>query len=202
VRLLRRRTAGQAEDTAADETVEVGAADLRHSSGKGRPTPKRREAQRRRTGPIAAPRTPAEARRMRSARRSESRAETQAGIRAGEEKYLLPRDRGPARKLVRDIVDSRRNVGSLFLIIVAVVFIGYLVPSAAVRAFSLSLWMAVFAVLLIDSIFLTVKIRRMVRERLPETGKTGRIAWYGVTRATMIRRWRMPPPQVKVGEKI
>jgi Protein of unknown function (DUF3043) len=200
--LLRRRTAGQAEDTGPAEAPASDAADTRHGSGKGRPTPKRREAQRRR-GPVAAPRTPAEARRMRASRRAETRAETSAGVRAGQEKYLLPRDRGPARKLVRDVVDSRRNAGSLFLLVAVVVFVGYLVPSPQVRAFTVSLWMAVFAVLIIDSIILGTRIRRVLREREPDAvERPGRLVWYGVTRATMIRRWRMPPPQVKVGEPI
>ena len=38
---------------------------------------------------------------------------------------LLPaRDRGPVSKLVRDVVDSRRNVGSFFLVVAAVALIG------------------------------------------------------------------------------
>jgi Protein of unknown function (DUF3043) len=206
VRLLRRRTAGQAEDTAPDELVEAPTSDAvdarRTTAGKGRPTPRRREAQKRRTGPIAAPRTPAEARRMRSARRAETRAETSAGMRAGQEKYLMPRDRGPARKLVRDIVDSRRNAGSLFLLVAVVVFVGYLVPNPRIRTFTVSLWMAVFAVLIIDSVILGTRIRRTLRQREIESSeRPRRLVWYGVTRATMIRRWRMPPPQIKVGEQ-
>ena len=35
-------------------------------------------------------------------------------MRAGDERYLLARDRGPERALVRDIVDSRRTVGTCF----------------------------------------------------------------------------------------
>lgn len=34
---------------------------------------------------------------------------------AGEEAYLLPRDRGPVRRYVRDVVDSRRNLLGLFM---------------------------------------------------------------------------------------
>jgi hypothetical protein len=34
---------------------------------------------------------------------------------AGDDAYLLPRDKGPVRRLVRDIVDSRRNVLGLFM---------------------------------------------------------------------------------------
>ena len=34
---------------------------------------------------------------------------------AGEEGYLLPRDQGPIRRYVRDVVDSRRNLLGLFM---------------------------------------------------------------------------------------
>ena len=34
---------------------------------------------------------------------------------AGEDAYLLPRDKGPVRRYVRDVVDSRRNVLGLFM---------------------------------------------------------------------------------------
>ena len=34
---------------------------------------------------------------------------------AGDDAYLLPRDKGPVRRYVRDIVDSRRNVLGLFM---------------------------------------------------------------------------------------
>ena len=34
---------------------------------------------------------------------------------AGEEAYLLPRDQGPIRRYVRDVVDSRRNLLGLFM---------------------------------------------------------------------------------------
>ena len=41
----------------------------------------------------------------------EARAEQRAGMMAGKEEFLLARDQGPERRLVRDIVDSRRNIG-------------------------------------------------------------------------------------------
>jgi hypothetical protein len=203
VRLLRRRS--QAEQERAAEPVEgAGAEDARHSSGKGRPTPKRREAQRRRTGPVAPPpRTRREAYRRSKEQNAVRRVEYREGIRSGDEKYLPVRDRGPVRGLVRDIVDSRRNAGGLFLLVALVVFVGYLVPDARVRAFTVTLWMTVFLLLVLDSIFLGFRIRRLVRERHPDAKEsTGRLVWYGISRATMIRRWRMPAPRVTVGEKV
>jgi hypothetical protein len=203
--LLRRRTTGQAdEELSVEPNGSVDAVDPRRPTGKGRPTPKRREAQRRRTGPVAPPpRTRREAYRRMKDQSSVRRVEAREGMKAGEEKYLPNRDRGPVRGMVRDVVDSRRNAGGLFLFVALFVFIGYLTPNAQVKAYSMSLWLAVFAVLIIDSFFLAFRIRRLLRERYPDAKeRTGRLVWYGVTRATMIRRWRMPAPRVKIGEKI
>jgi len=206
--LLRRRSQTEQERPAADPAAGAAggdaAADPRHPSGKGRPTPKRREAQRRRTGPVAPPpRTRREAYRRSKEQNAVRRVEHREGIRSGDPKYLTPRDRGPVRGLVRDIVDSRRNAGGLFLLVAVVVFAGYLVPDARVRAFTMALWLTVFLILVLDSIYLGFKIRRLVRERHPDaTERTGRLVWYGVSRSTMIRRWRVPAPRVTVGEKV
>jgi hypothetical protein len=207
--LLRRRSqvdaAGRSDrGDRADGEPSVEPLDSRHASGKGRPTPKRREAQRRRSGPVAPPpRTRREAYRRTKEQNAVRRAEYRAGMRSGDEKYLSPRDRGPVRGLVRDIVDSRRNAGGLFLLVAVVVFVGYLVPDPRIRAFTVSLWMTVFLLLVVDSLILGLKIRRMIRERFPDSEeRPGRLVWYGVSRATMIRRWRMPAPRVAVREKI
>jgi hypothetical protein len=208
VRLLRRRSP-VADERAAD-TADGGdaggldAADPRRPTGKGRPTPKRREAQKRRTGPVAPPpRTRREAYRRTKGEQSVRRAEFRQGMRTGDDKYMLARDRGPVRKLVRDIVDSRRNAGVLFLLIAFIAFFGLLMPSVQLRAYATSLWLAAFLLVVIDTIFLGVRIRREVRERHPDaTDRASRLILYGASRAVMIRRLRMPPPQVKVGDKV
>ena len=43
---------------------------------------------------------------------------------AGKEEFLMARDRGDERRLVRDIVDSRRNMASYFLPGALIVVIG------------------------------------------------------------------------------
>ncbi|NKV84949.1 DUF3043 domain-containing protein, partial [Rhodococcus hoagii] len=87
-------------------------------AGKGRPTPKRREARPKKRGPVApaplTPRKPAppqgQSRQQgRSARprppsAAPSSANRRARMLAGEEKYLLPRDKGPVRAYTRDLV--------------------------------------------------------------------------------------------------
>lgn len=179
------------------------ATDPRQTAGKGRPTPKRREAQGRRAGPLPPPpKTRREAYRRMRQRNTGRRGEIKAGMRSGDDRYLAARDRGPVRALVRDIVDTRRNIGSIFLIVAALVLVGYIVPSPQVRTWTLSLWMAVFVLIIGDSFVLAARIRRLVRERYPDQAKARGLVWYGIQRSTMIRRWRMPHARLRPGDPV
>jgi len=204
VKLLR-RSSSPADDvldhTTEDDVVEEPAA-THTTPKKGRPTPKRREAEGKRLGPVPPPpRTRREAARRLRDRNSEQRARTRAGMRAGDDNFLPVRDRGPARGLVRDVVDSRRNVASFFLLVAAIVLVSYAVPSTTVRAYAVSFWVVAFLLIIADSIVLGRRIRRTVAERFPNDTTRG-LVWYGVQRSTMIRRWRMPAARVKVGDQI
>src|SRR5207248_11521344 len=97
----------------------------------GKTTPKRPSGQARRVEPAPANRKEA-AKRIRERQRTE-RAEQRAAMMAGDERYLLPRDKGPERALARDVVDSRRTVGSRFFGAALVVFIGSRVRIPAVQ---------------------------------------------------------------------
>ncbi len=173
------------------------------ASGKGRPTPKRHEAQGRRPGP---PPPPPTTRKEAYKRMREQQAAQRTNVRraalAGEESALPARDRGPVRKLVRDIVDSRRNVGSLFLAVAGIALIGTIVPSLEVRSFATFLLFGYFLLLIGDSVVLGRRISRTVAERFPEEKRSRGVVWYGISRATMIRRWRFPKPQVQVGASV
>src|SRR3954453_1474305 len=75
--------------------------------GKGRPTPKRREAERRRKA-VVAPKTRKEAAQLQRERLRKTRRPTREGVARGDQRALAPRDAGPVRAFVRDYVDSRR----------------------------------------------------------------------------------------------
>jgi hypothetical protein len=176
---------------------------LARTSGKGRPTPKRSEAQGRRPGPPPPPPTTRrEAYKRTREQQAARRSETRQGAARGDDAYLPARDRGPARKLVRDIVDARRNVGSFFLAIAGVALIGTVVPSLVVRNYASFLLFGFFLLLVVDSVVLSRRIKRKVGARFPETQKTRSLAWYGISRATMIRRWRFPKPDVPLGADV
>lgn len=172
--------------------------------GKGRPTPKRKDAQARRRLVEAPPANRKEAAaRMRERQRTE-RAEAREGMMRGEDKYLLPRDKGPVRRLVRDIVDSRRTVGTFFLGGTLVVFLAAQpgLP-AQVRFFANILWAVLLLALLTDSVFLSFRIKKLVRERFPKnTERMMSLYLYGAMRATVFRRMRAPRAQINIGDKV
>jgi hypothetical protein len=106
------------------------------------------------------------------------------------------------RKLVRDVVDARRNVGSLFLVVAFASLIGNFVPSVAVKTYAMFLLMGFFVLLIVDSVVLGRRIKKKVAERFPEARTSRGLVWYGVSRATMIRRWRFPKPAVPLGADV
>jgi Protein of unknown function (DUF3043) len=192
-----------AETTTATATGDAGGESegrVVTTSGKGRPTPKRNVAQGRRPGPPPPPPTTRkEAYKRMRAQQAVRRTESRQGMARGDEAYLPARDRGPVRKLVRDIVDSRRNLGSFFLPVAALILVGYFVPNPAVQGYTVLLWMAYFVVFIGDSVVLGRRISRTVRSRFPDgQHKPRSLVWYGISRSTMIRRWRFPKPEVAV----
>jgi hypothetical protein len=143
------------------------------------------------------------AKRMRAKQR-EARAEARAGMIAGKEEFLPPRDKGPERALVRNIVDSRRNVASYFLPAALLVIIG---SSTAMPAFvqvgANLFWVLLALGVVVDSLLLTRKIKRLITERFPKAARPPKSHyWYAIMRSLNIRKLRMPAARVKLGEKV
>jgi hypothetical protein len=204
LRLPGRRNRAETTDTPSADASADHAEQWGPASGKGRPTPKRSQAQGRRQGPPPPPPTTRkEAYKRMRAQQAARRGEVRRGAARGEEAYLPARDRGPVRKLVRDIVDSRRSVGSFFLAIAAVAFVGTIVPNLAVRSYASFVLTGYLMLLVVDSVVLGRRIKRTVAERFADgSQKTKGAVWYGITRSTMIRKWRFPKPDVPVGAEV
>lgn len=78
---------------------------------------------------IAGPKLSKEERKAERAERRSRMNERRAKMMAGEEAYLLPRDQGPIRRYVRDVVDSRYNLLGMFMpLALALIFIMLAVP--------------------------------------------------------------------------
>jgi hypothetical protein len=173
-----------------------------YTPGKGRATPKRREARKRVAEPPPKDRKEA-TRRMRERLRAE-RAEARAGMMAGDEKYLPPRDQGPERALVRDIVDARRNIGTWFFGGAVVILIGTwpTVPDPIRVGFE-AMWLVLLVAVVIDSFLLCRLVKRLLRERYPKTAqRPAGLYTYAIMRAITLRRMRLPRPRVSVGDAI
>jgi Protein of unknown function (DUF3043) len=192
----------------------------RRTDPKGRPTPKRSEARRNpRKGPVApAPMTTAEARARRKSlagpklNREERRAQRTASrarmtdrrerMMAGDEAYLLPRDQGPVRRYVRDVVDSRRNVLGLFMpITLTLLFVMFALPQ--LQLYMSPAMLVLMVVMGADGLILSRKVSKLVDAKFPSnTESRWKLGIYAAGRATQMRRMRAPRPQVDRGSSV
>ncbi|GGM54030.1 hypothetical protein GCM10012275_26430 [Longimycelium tulufanense] len=175
------------------------------SQGKGRPTPKRRDAEGRRRGPVPPPpRSQREAyRRMRGNKEERRRAaaERRERMMAGDERYLLPRDRGPVKAYVRDLVDSRRNLMGMFMPLAIVVFLALFTPSPLIQQYASLIVMFMLLAMIVEAVVLGIYVTKRVRAKFPDARERGfTLGWYAFTRATQIRRLRVPKPRVGYGQ--
>ncbi|WP_173038726.1 DUF3043 domain-containing protein [Phytohabitans flavus] len=209
--LFRRKPADVVEDESPDEVISSGeetepSRPRGYTPSKkelGVETPKRVSSNRRRAAEPAPANRREAYRRMREKQR-EDRAEAAAGMRAGDERYLLARDRGPERLLVRNIVDSRRTVGTWFFGGALIVLIGSSAAMPpAVRLVSNLLWAALALGVVVDSVLISRKVKRLVRERFPKTTqRMGSLYLYAITRSITFRRMRTPKPKVQIGDAV
>lgn len=187
-----RRTIKPAEPAAVVDAP----SDARRAAGKGRPTPKRREAEPRSRGPVAPPPTTRrEAYKRGRAKTANKRGAVGESARTGAERAMPARDRGPIRKLVRDIVDTRRSVASLFLPFAVLFLAGYFIKDSRVQSYLVLVWTLFFVLVIVDSFVLGRRVSKLVKQQFPQEPVTMRsLIFYGVQRSTMIRRWRFPKP--------
>jgi hypothetical protein len=165
--------------------------------GKGRPTPKRSERTKRRSGPVAPPpQTRKEASQRKKAGLKAARGTARERSAAGDDRYMVKRDAGPVRRLVRDTVDGRRSAGVLVLPVAVLLVLSSLSRVEVVQAVVTTLWLATLLAVLVDVVVLSVLIRRRIRAEFPEQGRLGGHVAYGLLRSTVFRRWRMPPAAV------
>jgi hypothetical protein len=169
------------------------------TAGKGRPTPKRSEAERRRRQPYTAPKDRKEASRVSRDRQRADRARRMEAVRRGEEWALPPRDRGPGKALARDYVDSKRRVSEYYMYGLLVLLVLLFVPSTIVKSIVPLLVLAAVLVMAIEGIYLGRKVKSLAATRLPGESTRG-LSLYAAMRALQIRRLRVPKPRVKPGD--
>ena len=207
-------TDGKAQGSQGAQTPEAPAKSRPAAeAGKGRPTPKRSEAESNRyrtitgsatsgRGPVKAPDprrklTPEEKNRARADRTKQMQA-----MRRGEEWALGPRDRGPAKKLARDYVDAHRRPMEYYMyaliILILALFAGR--SSSAINLYMQDFLIAIILVIAVDAYLLRRSVIKLVNERLPNESTRG-LGFYAIMRGLQLRRFRTPATRLKPGDK-
>jgi len=169
--------------------------------GKGRPTPSRKEAEAAAKARAKPPRTRKEMTAAQRARSNEDRNRARQGMRNGEERYLLPRDRGPQRRFIRDFVDARFSFIELIIpLLVITMILGYSGQPSLAR-FGNALLFGSILLVAFDMVMLRLRLRRQLAARFPEEPVKG-TTYYAVTRAMQMKFMRLPKPQVKIGQEL
>lgn len=162
------------------------------TDSKGRPTPKRSDAAKRRGGPVAPP--PA-TRKEAAARLKAQQADNRKTLKAAGPAALLPRDVGPVRALVRDVVDARRSLGPLLLPVAVALPLANATHDRGFIAIITALWITTLGAVAIDTVLAGRSISRAVKEHFPQETKVRPHVSYGLLRGTSIKRFRRPAPR-------
>lgn len=179
--------------------------ELPKKAGKGKPTPPRKQQEMLRKKPVVGNRSPEAKRAAKRALQAE-RAKAREGLANGEDRYLTTRDRGPQRRLARDIVDSRFTAGELVL---PALFLVIIVSSIRTEDPVLDLYIqlgtliamwGLFVLVALDGFLLGKKTLRIVQEKYGDKTEKG-LRWYAAMRSIQMRGMRLPKPQVKRGNK-
>jgi hypothetical protein len=207
--VFRRRSAGATDGTSQDSPgaqspdspAEVKQPRSAAEAAKGRPTPKRSEAERNRRQPITgsraptAPRTPEDKAKARGERSRKYQA-----MKQGEAWALNPRDRGPVRALARDYIDSKRRISEYYMYILILLLAAVFLRNKTEQQYVSPLVLVLVVIIVVDAQLIRRSLRRLVGERLPGESTRG-LTVYAVMRALQIRRFRMPAPRVRPGDK-
>jgi Protein of unknown function (DUF3043) len=206
VRVFRRRAAATplAGDQDADTASDAGSDGQDRAGltpGKGRPTPKRSEAERRRRQPYAAPSDRKAANQQSKDRDRTARIRRMEAMKRGEDWALPRKDQGPVRALARDYVDSRRGVSEYYMFAVLALLVFLLIPVLRKSALVDYLVTLLLAVLVVEGLYVGNRVTRLARQRFPGQSTRG-LKFYTAIRATQFRKLRMPTPRVKPGDQI
>ncbi|MET9618909.1 MULTISPECIES: DUF3043 domain-containing protein [Kitasatospora] len=167
---------------------------------KGRPTPRRSDAEANRRTRVTVPKDRKEAARQSRERMRSEREKQRTALLEGDERYLPARDKGPVRKFVRDYVDARWSLAEFFLPAAVVILILSVVRVPALQLLSTLLFLAFFVLVILDFARLGLGLRKQLGERFAGQNTRGAVA-YGLMRILQMRRLRLPKPQVKRGAK-
>lgn len=170
--------------------------------GKGRPTPTRREAEAAARERAKLSRDKKALARHQRAQRGESSRKMREAMKSGDERFLPSRDKGPVRRLVRDVVDSRLTFGDIMLpVFLLVLLLGSGAFGDQARIFANALMMPLLLFAALDMVLIRRRVRKEIRKRFPDDPLKG-VGMYAIIRALNMRFLRLPKPQVRMGQPL
>jgi len=185
------------DGTSAGSAVPADEADT-NPHGKGRPTPRRRDAEAARKQQLRTPKDSRGARRATRERDREQRSKSRAAMLAGDERYFPPRDQGPVRAFTRDFVDSRFTIAEFFIFFAIIVLaLGFAPPEF--QQYSTLGFFALTLVIAVDTTILLVSLNVAAKREFPDKAERKGITLYAALRVLQLRRLRLPKPRVKRG---
>ncbi len=164
-------------------------------TGKGRPTPSRKQAQAAKAQPIVGGRDKA-ARKLQRQKDAEARERARVGMMQGDERFLTARDRGPQRRFARDYVDARFSLGEFLIPAMLVVLLMTFLPADWQVYSLLAIWIYL-GLSVLDAVMLGATLKRKLIAKFGEQSLQPGFRWYAAMRAFQFRMLRMPKPQVK-----
>ncbi|MFK4760203.1 DUF3043 domain-containing protein [Microbacterium sp. ZW T5_45] len=168
------------------------------TSGKGRATPTRAEQEAARRRPLVA--NTKEAKAAARAELNERRNRAQAGLAAGEEKYLPARDKGPQRRWVRDYVDAGWHPAEFVMGIMVLVIIASLVPITVIAYWAYLVMLGYLVISIGGMVLLAQRVKRKAAAKFGKERLERGLGWYAAMRSLQMRFMRLPKPQVRRGD--
>ena len=163
-------------------------------TGKGRPTPKRKEREAANIKPIVGNRSK-EAVAAARARQAKQRKQQRAAMLAGDERYLLGRDRGPQRKIVREVLDNRFTFIEGLLLIMIVFLLFSNMTSVENQSIITFIMFGVLGICCLEVTWLNSVARKRIREKMGTDVVIQKGTWfYILMRGMQPRPLRIPKP--------
>ncbi len=188
-----RRTKSETDTTSAQVAEKPG--------GKGRPTPSRREAEAAAKARAKVPRTRKEQAKAQRASRSESSQQVRKAMKTGDERYYMPRDKGPVKRFCRDFVDHRFSFIELLVpLLILTMVLGYS-GNPNLRSIGNTVLLGTILLVVADILMMRRRLRKEIARRFPNEDPKG-TTYYAVMRSLQMKFMRLPKPQVKIGQEL
>ncbi len=170
-------------------------------SGKGRPTPSRRDAEAARKQRLGA--LPGDPKQAKRAEREANRASfdrSRQALKAGDERFYPARDQGKAKAFVRDYVDGRFRLLELLMPLVVISWATLITGKSGIIVVGEVVMEIVVVIGLILGVALSLRVKKAVGEQFgpDEVRGTG---FYAFSRALMPRFMRQPKARLTMSGK-